>query len=247
MQRTATEKALFVLESLETTNGIRTLADIADFTGLPKPTVHRILSTLERRGYVRQLPSREYSLGPKVIALGVFAAGKDPLLSIANPVLDKLVMVAQETLQLGVLQGTEMLYVARREPEGAAVRLAAQPAPLAALHASAGGKVLLAFGGKNLLDSVVQAGLPALGPNTITDRVALEAHLQEVRLQNFAVSREERHEGVVAVAVPVRNRRGQVAATVTAAGPLQRMTDERIADLRSQLVVAAEDIGGGIP
>lgn len=243
---TAIDKALIILEALETGRGTSSLGAIASSTGLAKSTVHRILSILERRGFVRQLANREYTLGPKVIALGAFAGSKDAVLTVARPVLDRLVLDCGETIHFGVLHESQLLYLDRREPRDAAVRLAAMPSPLGALHASACGKVLLAHGGEELLETVLSRGLERYTRNTIVDAERLRAELRRVVEQGYALSEEERNEGVRAVAVPVRNRAGTVVAGVSAAGPVQRMSDDKLTELRGQLTRAAEELAVGM-
>ncbi|QOC93405.1 IclR family transcriptional regulator [Micromonospora craniellae] len=239
---TAIDKALIILESLETGRNRCSLAEIAARTGMPKPTVHRILAILERRGYVQQLSSREYTLGPKIIALGIFAGGKDAMVSAARPVLDRLVLACRETVHLGVLYQTQLLYLDRREPEDTAVRLARLPSPLTSLHASASGKVLLAFGEPDLLDQVVTAGLVGYTERTIVDVDRLRAELERIRVNGYAVSEQERYEGVRAVGVPVRHRSGAVVAALSAAGPVQRFDQARVEHVRTLLTKAADEL-----
>jgi DNA-binding IclR family transcriptional regulator len=242
---TAIDKALLILEALETGRGSSSLATIAAGTELPKPTVHRILAILERRGFVRQLASKEYALGPKIIALGAFAGSKDAMLTVARPVLDRL-LACGETIHLGVLHESQLLYLDRREPEDAAVRLATMPSPLGSLHASACGKVLLSFGDEALLRSVLATELVRYTAHTIVDPDELREELRGIAEQGYAVSEQERNEGVRAVAVPVRNRAGTVVAGLSAAGPVQRMSDEKVAELRVQLGRAAEELTVGV-
>jgi IclR family acetate operon transcriptional repressor len=243
---TAIDKALIILESLETGRGSSSLAAIAAGTGLPKPTVHRILTILERRGFVQQLESKEYSFGPKIIALGAFAGSKDPMLTVARPVLDRLVRACGETVHLGVLHEAQLLYLDRREPEDAAVRLATLPSPLTSLHASACGKVLLAFGDEALRASVLGTELVRYTAHTIADPDELRDELTRIAERGYAVSEQERNEGVRAVAVPVRNRAGTVVAGLSAAGPVQRMTDDKLEELRELLAAAAAELPVGV-
>lgn len=244
---TAIDKALAVLESLEAAGGRQSLAETTAATGLPKPTVYRILSTLERHSFVRKLPDKNYTFGARIIALGIFAASQNSLLIAARPLLDRLVGSCGETIHLGVLDGTALLYLDRREPVDTAVRLVTLPSPLTSLHASAAGKVLLAFGDDELLESVLAAGLVRYNARTIVDPDALAAELEKIREQGFAVNQEERHEGVRAVGVPVRNRVGTVVAALSAAGPIQRVNDEKLDQMHRLLAEAAAELSNGVP
>jgi DNA-binding IclR family transcriptional regulator len=243
---TAVDKALIVLDALERKHDGRPLADIASETGLPKPTVHRLLATLERHGYAQQLPSGRYALGMRVVALGQFAASGNTLLRVAGPILDRLVKACGETVHLGILQGESLLYIDRREPEEAAVRLAALPSPLTSLHASASGKVLLAFGSAELARKVLAADLAQYTPHTITDADRLRDELDAIRAAGYAVNEQERFIGVRAVGVPVRNSRGQIVGAVSAAAPVQRADRDRLLAMKALLAEAAEEFAASL-
>ncbi len=243
---TAVDKALHVLGALEVVANGRSLAEVAAETGLPKATAHRLLATLVRNGFVRQLANGNYVLGLRLVALGTFAASHNDLTSLGRAVLDRLVVECGETVHLGVLQGDSLLYVDRREPENAAVRLATLPSPLTSLHASASGKLLLAFGPSSLVESVLDQDLPAYTRATITDGDALRAELEQIRSVDHAINRQERYDGVVAVGVPVRNQGGEVVAALSAAGPVHRVDDARLDELRGPLSAAARELGSAL-
>lgn len=243
---TAIDKALIVLGSLETVKVGRSLAEIAADTGLPKPTVHRILATLEKHGFAQQLSSGRYALGMRIAALGLFAASSSSLLSAGKPILDRLVLDCGETVHLGVLQGHSLLYIDRREPDDAAVRLAALPSPLTSLHASASGKVLLAFGDEALLADVIAAGPVRYTAHTKTDPQELIDEVTKVREAGYAINEQERHEGVRAVGVPVTKRDGTVVGALSVAGPVQRIDDARIQEFRVVLAKAADELAAGL-
>jgi DNA-binding IclR family transcriptional regulator len=238
---TAVDKALIVLDSLERNRHGRPLVDIAKETGLPKPTVHRLLATLERHGYVQQLPSGRYALGMRVVALGQFVASNNTLLSVSEPILDRLVKACGETVHLGILQGESLLYIDRREPEEAAVRLAALPSPLTSLHASASGKVLLAFSSAELTQKVLSGELARYTPHTITDAAQLRDELDAIRAAGYAVNEQERFIGVRAIGMPVRNSRGKIVGAVSAAGPVQRVDPDKLLKLQMYLAEAAKE------
>lgn len=239
---TAVDKALIVLGSLEVVKSGRTLAEISESVNMPKATVHRLLATLQRHGYVQQSANGRYALGMRLVSLGLFAATNSDLLSAGAPILDRLVLQCGETVHLGVLHGESLLYIDRREPEDAAVRLATLPSPLTSLHASACGKVLLAFGPPSLFDTVVRQGLVKNTKHTVTDPDDLRRQLEQIRAQGYAINNQERHEGVVAVGVPVRRMDGKVVAALSAAGPIQRVDEQKVADMCALLQKAADEL-----
>lgn len=240
---TMVDKALRILDLLESGGGQMALTTIAAQTQLPKPTVHRLLATLSSHGYVQRLDAGIYGLGPRVIALGQFAAANNDVLSIGRPLVRQLVATCGETVHLGILQGESLLYIDRAEPQDEAVRLAALPSPLTSLHASASGKVLLAFAEPSLQDKVLSAGLAAYTSHTVTDPEQLRAELEKIRQDGYAINEQERFDGVRAVSVPVRSGRGNIVAAISAAGPVQRVGEEKLIRLRDALLVAAETLG----
>jgi DNA-binding IclR family transcriptional regulator len=243
---TALDKALVILGSLESVGNGLTLAEIARTVAWPKPTVHRILATLEKHGYVQQLVSGKYALGLRIISLGLFAAANNSLVSVAQPILDRLVLQCAETVHLGVLLDAGLMYVDRREPDDAAVRLAALPSPMTSLHASACGKALLAFSDEEVLERVLSVGLTRYNEKTITDEGRLRDELAVVRKRKYAVNEQERFLGVRAVGVPVFNRRGDVVAGLSIAGPIQRIDKAKLAELTILLSKAANELAMGI-
>ena len=243
---TAVDKALIVVGSLVVATGGRPPAETAATTGLPKATTHRLLATLLRHGYVQQLANGDYALGMQIIALGAFAASTNDLASLGRPILDRLVLECGETVHLGVLQGDALLYIDRREPEDTAVRLATLPSPLTSLHASASGKVLLAFGPDSLREEVLGRPLARYTDGTIAEPDALDAELAQIRENGYAINREERYAGVIAVGVPVRNLGGRVVAALSAAGPIQRMDETKVEDVRILLTQAAAELSRGL-
>jgi DNA-binding IclR family transcriptional regulator len=244
---TSIDKALTILEALETNTGSRSLAAVVAATGIPKPTAHRTLAILEHRGYVRQEADRSYMLGPKVISLGRFAGDSDALITVSQPILDRLVATCRETIHLGVLVDGQLLYIDRREPKDAAVRLSTLPSPLTSLSSSAAGKVLLAFGDSSLLKEVLRRGLPQLTSKSIVDPSKLRAQLKKIAADGYAVNEQERFDGVRAVAVPVRDSRGHVVAALSVAGPVQRLDDERLVELRNALLVESVALSKALP
>jgi DNA-binding IclR family transcriptional regulator len=241
---TAIDKALIILGSLETVRVGRTLAEISSDTTIPKPTAHRILATLEKHGFVQQMNSGRYALGMRLAALGLFAASGSDLLSAGKPILDRLVVECGETVHLGVLQGKSLLYIDRREPDDAAVRLAALPSPLTSLYASASGKVLLAFSDDSLLREVIAGGLVRYTASTKADPDDLAAEIENIRTQGYAVNEQERYEGVRAIGVPIRKRDGTVVGALSAAGPVQRVDDGKLDKLKVLLTKAADELAG---
>lgn len=178
------------------------VADIAARVKLSRPVVRRILLTYEHLGYAVS-QSGQWSLTPRILELGAGYFQRSSLPEVAYPYMADVVEATGETCSVGVLDGTEVIHVARvedRRPLPDAIRIGTRlPA-----HATAVGKVLLAhLPERELKRYLNKSRLEEHTPHTITDSEVLRARLDAVREQGYDVSMEELHPGQVAVAVPI--------------------------------------------
>src|SRR6202167_3064067 len=196
------ERAFDLLETLADAGGALGLSELARVSGLPLPTVHRLIRTLVNRGYVRQEASRRYTLGARLIRLGETVSRV--LGTSLRPFLAQLVRVTGETANLAMLDGDEVVYIAQ-VPSPHQMRMFTEPGRRVRPHCTAVGKALLAQlpagEARAMLD---REGLPAFTPTTITDPDLLLAHLEVIRKQGYSVDEGEQEVGVrcFAVAVP---------------------------------------------
>jgi DNA-binding IclR family transcriptional regulator len=192
---------------------------IAERVGLSKATVHHLLSTLaSRRFVVRDQTGAQYRLSWGVYELGAAVVRRIDLTRIARHYLDRLATQTGESVLLGLLDGDSVLYLDRGEaPSGFPV--VANAGRRCNLHSTASGKVLLAFSqDPKLLQRVVAHPLTRLTRNTITDPDHLRRELANVRWQGFATCWQEDEVGFSSLAVPVRDFRGGVIASLAVAG-----------------------------
>lgn len=215
------ERALDVLEALGASEGALGLTELIQETGLPLATVHRLLGTLAGRGYIRQDPdSRKYLLGPSVLKL------REPYTRLfgvwARRHLQELSEVSRETANLAVLDGNHVVYIAQVAAPRK-LRMFTQVGNRVLPHASAVGKVLLAFGPRDDAERIIErTGLPRRTATTITDPRRFFAELDQVARQGFAVDAGEEEDGVRCVAVPVFVV-GQPVAAMSVSGPAPRL------------------------
>jgi IclR family acetate operon transcriptional repressor len=219
------ERTFDLLEHLADAGGELTLSELAEASGLPMPTVYRLMRTLVGRGYVRQEASKRYALGPRLIRLG---DGASKLLGTwARPVLSLLVDEVGETANMAVLEGDEVVYVAQ-VPSRHAMRMFTEVGRRVQPHCTGVGKALLAQlpaeAARALLDRIE---LVAHTPRTLTDPEILLAQLPRIRDQGYALDDEEQEIGVRCVAVPVLGAPAPAALSVS--GPSVRMTSEVVA------------------
>lgn len=247
MERTASavqslDRALQLMEHLADAGGSLRLAELQVATGLPLPTIHRLLKSLVHNGYVRQQPSRRYVLGPRLIKLGEMAARALGLWAL--PHLTALVKEIGETANLAVLEGDAVVYVAQ-VPSPHAMRMFTEVGRRAPAHCTGVGKALLAqLRDEEVLALLRRTGMPAQTARTHTDPDALLVELVEVREQGWAVDDAEQEVGVRCVAVPVPGSPALTALSVS--GPSGRITAGRVIQIAPVLYAAADRLGGDL-
>jgi DNA-binding IclR family transcriptional regulator len=191
---------------------------------LAKSTVHRLAATLTGAGFLEQnSETGKYRLGVALFELGALVRRRMDVANEARPKLRELLEKTGETVQLGIVDHYSVLYVYEMESPRA-IRMAAAVGGRAPLHCTAVGKVLLAFQPTEYVKQVIDTGLTAYTPKTITRREAVLEMLDEVRLREHAVDDEESEGGLRAIAAPVRNHTGAVIAALGVAAPVQRMS-----------------------
>ncbi|MDA8196162.1 MAG: helix-turn-helix domain-containing protein [Actinomycetota bacterium] len=238
----ALARGLEVIRSFDASCRQQSLSEIALRCELPRPTVRRILITLEELGYVEQVEGR-FSLTPRTLSLGMAAISSSGLWDMAYPHLKRLVEKTHESSSMAQLDGVDIVYVARvAVPKIIALRVdigTKFPAPI-----TSQGKVLLADLSDDALDEVLST--ESRCDVVSWDRsssLKIKEELSLVRSRGWAIADEELAPGVRSIAVPVRDLRGRVRAamniTVNAAEtPIATLTDEYL----PFLLKAASDV-----
>ncbi|MBX6356740.1 MAG: IclR family transcriptional regulator [Micromonosporaceae bacterium] len=197
------DRTLEVLELLASSPERRGLGELARALDIPKSSLHGILRTMARRGWVEtDATGTRFKLGVRALQVGAAYLDADPAVGLVAGVLDGLAAEFGETVHLGRLDGPYVVYLAKRESVHP-LRLFSAVGRRLPAHATALGKVLLAGRSEAELDAILPDPLPTLTPHTITDRSALSAQLAVVREQGYAVDREENTEGIACFAVAV--------------------------------------------
>lgn len=231
-------RALDLLETLADADTAMPLADIADRAKLSAPTAHRLLKTLQQRGYVHQGPDRQYSLGPGLIRLGQQAT---PRLALqAQSVLADLEQTAEETANLAVLDGDLVAYIAQ-VPSRHRMRMFTEVGRRVLPHASGVGKAMLSvLPDRDITALIRRTGLPQYTPSTHTSERSLLADLHESRRRGFAIDDGEQEIGVRCIAVALPGVHPPVAVSIS--GPAARVTDAKSAGLVDALQLAARTL-----
>jgi len=239
MEIKTVDKALDILESFTGTDTELGVSELSRRLGINATSVYKILSTLKKRGYVRQEnPKGKYRLGIRVFELGCVFQDQSSLIKTARPFLEKLGRSCGETVNLAILSPDmkEILYVEKIESKEVLktdIRLGTRlPA-----HCTALGKAIVAFLPQEKYTEVFPAGKPLqrLTEHSIPDPECLSGSLESVRKNGYAVDNEEFKHGVRCVAAPVMDRKGMVTAAVSITGPASRLTADRIEGLACQI------------
>jgi IclR family acetate operon transcriptional repressor len=215
------ERVFELLEIIADAGGEASLSDIAAASELPMPTIHRLLRTCVLLGYARQLPSRRYALGARLIPLGE-RAGRQ-LGRVAQPKLVELVRHLGETANMALMDGDQIVYVAQ-QPSPHAMRMFTEVGRRANLHDTGVGKAILAtLPDDEVRRIVARTGMPTPTPKSHGTIESLLADLAEIRRRGYSVDDEEQELGVRCYAVSIPRAPAPMAVSVS--GPLSRVDE----------------------
>ncbi|GIO37839.1 IclR family transcriptional regulator [Paenibacillus antibioticophila] len=234
----AVERALDILLCFTKQRDL-SLTEIAGEIGLHKSTVHRLLTTLEEKGFViRDSATEKYRLGLKIWELSVHLSEGDEPAILLQPRMEQLRDRLGETVSLYLLDGTDRLRIQAVQSNQAIRRVAPVGARLP-LFVGASSKVLVAYAPDEVLQSVLNS---SEWPSSV-DRAEYLAQLERIREIGYATSYEEREPGAAAVSVPILNRRGELAAALSVSGPVSRMSQQTLEEIAPVVMEAAKDMG----
>ena len=219
------ERGLAVIRAFDEHNPELTLSDVARRTGLTRAAARRFLLTLADLGFVRT-DGRWFTLSPRVLELGYAYLSSLSLPEVAEPHLERLVADVRESSSVSVLDGEDIVYVAR-VPTARIMAVSINVGTRFPAYATSMGRVLLAGLDEAALDAyLAQVPLKPLSPRTITSEEALRAELAKVRRQGWALVDQELEEGLRSVAVPICDRSGATVAAVNVGAHASRLTIE---------------------
>ncbi len=235
-------KSLKILKCFTSERPVHRVSELSRTLNMNKSSVSRILSTLANEGFViKDENSRTFRLGTAALIMGNACKYSFEVYSEARPILMELVENLNETVQLAILDRTEVVFIESMECKHP-LRYMASVGSRSPVHCSSSGKALLAFRNDDLIEQIIEAGLPRWTARTITNEQSFREEIARIRKQGFALSLEERFEGVIAVAAPVFDDEGNAVAAVNVVGPTYRMKQENLNRCIRHLVRAAEKI-----
>ena len=242
------ERGLAILSTFEPERPLLGISDLARRLGLNRSTTHRYVGTLVALGYLQQdAGTRKYALGPRVLDLGFAALNSMELPAIARPHLQELSDETGHTVNMAILDTTEIVYVERVRSSRAGqaeIDLNLHVGSRLPAYCTSMGKALLAYLPAPEQQWVLKAlELTRRGPNTVTDREALRAELERIREVGLAVNDEELASGLRSIAVGVRGGTGEVEAAINlAAHRTMVSTNDLIARFGPALRRTADEI-----
>lgn len=246
----AISRCLTLLELLAGERESVELSELADRLEMPASAVHRLVTTLATHGWVTQdVASQKYALSLRMSTLAFRNLDARNVPDVVQSVLNRLATETREYCRLAILEGQDLVWVARAQGAVTGLRYDPDMGQEIVLHATANGKAWLAtLPEEEALQIVYSRGFGAtrkLGPNSARSIDELRVRLEETRKRGFATSVEEAEAGAAAIAVPFRansDSDAPVAGTISVAGPLVRINPDRWPELARALNTAAVEL-----
>ncbi|GEK59953.1 IclR family transcriptional regulator [Marinococcus halophilus] len=219
------EKGLAVIQSFSQEHPTLTVSHASKLTGLNRPTVRRIMLTLEALGFV-QADEGHYSLTAKTLTLGYAYLSSQNLWNFAYPKMREFVQETGESCSISVLEETDIIYVAR-VPAKRIMSINIDIGTRLPAYATSMGRVLLAhLNEEQLEDYWIHAKLDPITDQTITNMEALKSIIHEVRINGYAHVENQLEQGLRSLAVPLTNRHGETVAAINCSVHAGRITEE---------------------
>jgi DNA-binding IclR family transcriptional regulator len=238
-------RALSILQAFDETRLELGVTEISQLTSIDKSTVYRLLSNLQQGGLIEQDPdTTKYYLGFDLVRLAGLALHRLELPRIARPHLRELARLSQETVNLSMVTDDDKIINIEGVTSPRMVRNVGWIGREMPIHAVSGGKVMMAHLPDRRVDRILARGLARFTERTITDPAQLLEELDKIRQLGYGVAQEELETGLSAVAAPIWNHEGQVAAIISVSGPSFRLPQERLVELGIATKQEADSISG---
>jgi len=240
-------RAFAVLEHLTGFPEGLSLSAIAEALDIPRSACHRLLAELVSCGYIRQLRDHgDYALTTKLAALGLNYLGSSGVVDVAQPLIDGLAQTSEELVRLAIVDGERLTFVAKAQGARFGLRYDPDMGLDLRLSCSAGGHAwLMTMSDEQAMHLVAAQGFgspDAFGPKAPTTFKALLGVLHDARERGFSMMSEMYAPGMSAMGAPVRRRGEPALGVITIAGPVVRLTEQRMKALAPSLLAAAGEL-----
>lgn len=238
-------RGLTLLELIAQANGSVALTDLAQQAGLPNSTTHRLLTTMQQQGFVRQVGDLGlWTIGSHAFIVGSSFLQSRNLLAMVHPMLRKLMEASGETVNLAVLGNSDHQAIIIDQVQCTALmRMSAPIGGKLPMHASGAGKAFLA----NLSDDQVSSllhrkGLHAYTHATLVSPAHLKEDLAQIRRRGYSFDDEEHALGLRCIAACLFDEHREPFAAISISGPISRITDDRVTELGALVISAAKEV-----
>ncbi len=235
------ERMMTLLDALAEHPDPVSLKELSSATGLHPSTAHRILNDMVAKRFVDRTEPGTYRLGMRLLELGNIVKSRLNVREAALPYMQALHRKTQQTVNLSVRQGDEIVYIDRAFSERSGMQVVRAIGGRAPLHLTSVGKLFLSVDDMKLVRAyATRTGLAGHNKNSITDIARLERELSLVRARGYARDNEELELGVRCMAAAIRDDSGRLIAGLSISAPVDRLKDEWLEDL----IATANDISG---
>jgi len=238
----ALDRALSVLTAVARQEGVN-LTDLSLSLGIPTATTHRILTTLQKRDFVRFDEERQdWSVGLEAYRTGVAYLKRAGLADMGRPVMRRLMEETGETANLAVPDGSEVVFIGQIET-GNPIRAFFPPGSRTPMHASGTGKAILAALPEDRRARLLPTtGLTGFTARTHVSLASLMADLDATRARGWSFDRDERYEGMSCIGAAILDGRGEPCAGISISGPSSRFSDDRLPAFGAAVTAAADEL-----
>ncbi|MGA8110317.1 MAG: IclR family transcriptional regulator [Acidobacteriaceae bacterium] len=241
------DRAVALLELLGESEGPLGLSDVCERMSLHKSTAHRALMVLERCGLIERTVENRFRLGLKLYELGSRAVEQIDLRARVHPWFRRLSAQVGETVHLGVLQKTSVVYLDKIDPVNRRVWLASRIGSSNPVYCTAMGKAMLAFLPEAAAaDILSRIRFTRFTARTLCTPEALLRSLDRVRRRGYAIDDEEVEAGVRCVGAPILNESGYPMAAVSVSGPTSRITQQSVPGIAEHLLRCCREISASL-
>lgn len=236
------DRAIQVLKCFSEQKKELKLTEIADEIGLSKSTVHGIVSSLKYHGLLDQdEATQKYSLGLYLMVLGETVSKSLNIRNITSPVIQDVCNIVNETVHIGKLDGSDVIYVDKIESMQS-MRIFTNIGAKNPSYCTGVGKSMLAYLDEETVLSLFPDKLESKTTNTITDKSELIKELKKIRENGYCLDNEEYVEGLICVAAPIFDYSGKIKYAISVSGPTVRMTEDKIYETIEVVKNAAKKI-----
>jgi IclR family transcriptional regulator, KDG regulon repressor len=237
------DRALMILDILQENPSGYGVTELANRLDVSKSTVHRLLMSLLKKNFVQQNKENDkYSLGLKLIEYGQAVSENLDVRRLASPYLHKLAQSMEETAHLVIPDQQEIVYIDKIE-SSQTIRMFSKVGKRAPMHCTGVGKAILAFLPEHQIEDAIRTkGLRKFTEKTLSNRDDLLQNLNLIRSRGFSIDDEEHETGIKCAAAPIFNHNGEVVAGISVAGPIMRVTEDKLERMAEEVLHASSEI-----